>query len=378
MSNTMVHISKPNSNRMIPCWASQEKDLREYLEKYFSLSAREEAIRQHRLYSMEVEITRACNLECPYCYSESCASSKESLPLDVVRRILREAYEYGIRSVSWFGGEPLLYPQLFDILKYAKDLGYLESIIYTNGISLTPEVARRLRNLVDCVAVHMDTLSPNTFHLIHNRRSSELAARLQNNIAQSFEHLLSADFSPEQIRLTLTLCKPGFNGLEELFNWAFNKIGLQTSIFIPMAPVGRGRQLSKDWYMNQDEIRTAYELRAKYEHRPYLLELGISEYCKQYQMTMCYIQTDGSIIPYAGSQMICGSIFQSSIEKMITKNYDELAFLKYSGEHKNLALAGVCFDCQNQQYCFGNPVFAQNSNHSINSCRLWWQQYLGK
>lgn len=344
---------------------TKEQNLREYLEKYFALSARESAIRQERLYSIEIELTNKCNLECPYCYSDSTCQQNKSLDASVVRQVLKDGREHGLRSVSWFGGEPLLYPDLFDVLQYAKELDYVESIVYTNGTLLNIESAKRLRGLVSGVAVHLDTLSTQAFQTVHFQKSPERAARLHGNILRSFDNLFSAGFSPEEIRLTLTLCRPVFYTLEELFDWAFNQMRLQTSIFIPIAPLGRGRQLSKDWCPKEDEIAAAYKLRAKYENRPYLLELGVSEYCKQYQMTMCYIMANGSVTPYAGSSMVCGNICDLPIVRIIVDNYNQLAFRRFSDGRHNYINTGLCSQCKNHRFCFGNPVCWETDNWSI-------------
>jgi len=339
---------------------TKEQSLREYLEKYFALSARESAIRQKCLYSIEIELTNKCNLECPYCYSDSTCQQNKSLDASVVRQVLKDGREHGLRSVSWFGGEPLLYPDLFDVLQYAKELDYVESIVYTNGTLLNIESAKRLRGLISGVAVHLDTLSTQAFQAVHFRKSPERAAMLHGNILRSFDNLFSAGFSPEEIRLTLTLCKPVCDGLEELFDWAFNAMDLQTSIFIPLAPFGRGKNLSRDWYPNEDEAKRAYELRAEYEQRPYLLRLGIAEYCKQCQMTSCYITANGNITPYAGSSRILGSLYDGSFNEIVRRGVEKLTYWECVANDRNSIITGQCFNCDHDLYCFGNPVFMES------------------
>jgi len=346
--------------------ATPETGLREYLERFFALSAREEAIRQHRLYSIEIELTKRCNLECPYCYSNSCLSSTVELDSEVVKRILADGYAYGLRSVSWFGGEPLMYPKLMDVLRYAKKIGYHESILYTNASLITPGIARQLRAVVDTVAVHVDTIDRNVFAQVHYDKEPERAHELQRFILRGVKALLDAGFSGKDIRLTLTLCRPVLSGLESLFNWAFNGMELQTSIFIPIAPFGRGAVAPDCWFPSSDEIRRAYETRARCERRPYLLELGFAEYCRQYQMTMCYVTADGSVTPYAGSCRSCGNISHSALSFVLAQHY---RLLSYRDTTADRGLGSGCSNCSGAVYCFGNPVFQEmphsRSEHSV-------------
>ncbi len=335
---------------------SRESNLKEYLEKFFSLSAREKAIREDRLYSIEVELTNRCNLECPYCYSNSSASKKQNLEPGIVSQVLKDSHSHGIRSVSWFGGEPLLHPNILDVLRSARDLGYCESILYTNGTCINANNAKALHGLVTTVAVHLDAFTPEAFGAIHHKKSSEYSSDIHDKILKCFENLFNAGFSPKDIRLSLTLCKPAFEMLEELFDWAFNKVGLQTSVFIPVAAIGRGKSLNSDWFLTKDEIRKAYELRAKYEKRPYLLELGISEYCKQYQMTMCFVRSDGDVLCYPSGEKVFGNVHENNINKIIQANINDIAFKKYSEGINNTIDSGKCHKCDNQRYCFGTRV----------------------
>lgn len=335
---------------------TQECGLEEYLERYFSLSAREEATRNNRLYSVEIELTKRCNLECPYCYSKSHRSSPEFLAPEIVKRILSEGYEYGLRSVSWFGGEPLMYPNLLEVLQYARDIGYRESILYTNGCLIKPIIARELRGVIDTISIHLDSIDCDVFARLHYNKSPKITERMHSDILRSFGSLLEEGFSGSDIRLCLTLSRPVFQGIDSLFSWAFNKLKLQTSIFIPVAPFGCGTEIPKSWFLSPDEMRLAYKKRARYEGRSYLLNLGFSEYCKQYQITMCYITASGDVLPYAGSGIICDNIFSQSFDKIICQHYETISFTVPNRTHETHWALNGCKSCDNNRFCFGTPV----------------------
>ena len=102
------------------------------------------------------ESTLRCNLRCSHCGS-SCepASRVEELTTEQVLGILDtigEDFDTSRIFVSITGGEPLLRPDLYEVVQRLTDLG-MESCIVTNGTLLTPARAARL------VAAGMRTVS---------------------------------------------------------------------------------------------------------------------------------------------------------------------------------------------------------------------------
>jgi AdoMet-dependent heme synthase len=90
-----------------------------------------------------------CNLKCTHCFI-SCSPtnhSHEMLTLAQVRERLAEAVPLGVREYYFTGGEPFLNPEIFPILEETLRQG--PASVLTNGMFLTPERCRRLRELFD-------------------------------------------------------------------------------------------------------------------------------------------------------------------------------------------------------------------------------------
>ena len=90
-----------------------------------------------------------CNLKCTHCFI-SCSPtnhSHEMLTLAQVRMRLAEAVPLGVREYYFTGGEPFLNPEIFPILEETLRQG--PASVLTNGLFLTPERCRRLRELFD-------------------------------------------------------------------------------------------------------------------------------------------------------------------------------------------------------------------------------------
>ncbi|MBK1732550.1 radical SAM/SPASM domain-containing protein [Thiococcus pfennigii] len=113
------------------------------------------------LASLYLTIIRDCNLACPYCYQGLENRGGRRMSRESVLRLLDD-----IRAVNAdchivvTGGEPLLHPDLFSILKDISERG-LSSSLLTNGQLLDDAVAARL---ADCeglarVQVSLDGMS---------------------------------------------------------------------------------------------------------------------------------------------------------------------------------------------------------------------------
>jgi MoaA/NifB/PqqE/SkfB family radical SAM enzyme len=99
-------------------------------------------------------ITYQCNCRCKFCSIWQNPVKKHALTADV-KRNLTEAFQLGTRFVDFTGGEPLLHPNLCDMLKYAKKLGYRTSI--TTNCYHYPSMARELKGLVDYLHFSLDS-----------------------------------------------------------------------------------------------------------------------------------------------------------------------------------------------------------------------------
>lgn len=106
-------------------------------------------------------VTSACNFKCKYCHSHG--KLEKGIPDDEIKEILKAAYENNIQRVHWTGGEPLVKKNILELMHYAKDLGYQEQSITTNGQLLGP-LARPLVDAgVSRFNISLDTLDPDLF-----------------------------------------------------------------------------------------------------------------------------------------------------------------------------------------------------------------------
>jgi radical SAM protein with 4Fe4S-binding SPASM domain len=102
---------------------------------------------ENRLFSVLLELTYRCNLDCFFCYNDLNLRGK-ALAFEQYDALLRDLASMDVLNVTLSGGEPLAHPDFFRIGARARELGFLTRV-KSNGHALRGELARRLREEVD-------------------------------------------------------------------------------------------------------------------------------------------------------------------------------------------------------------------------------------
>lgn len=123
-----------------------------------------------------------CNFHCPFCQNYPLASESKKLK-ELQWQYIKEkliAKKKWIDGVVVSGGEPMMHPEIFELLINIKELGFLTKVD-TNGFYPYPLQEAIERNLVDYIAMDIKT---NLNHITDYD---------PNNPAQKYYHLLISD-----------------------------------------------------------------------------------------------------------------------------------------------------------------------------------------
>ena len=86
---------------------------------------------------VNIEPTTRCNLDCNVCKRKSLKLKDEDLSFDVFKKIISRLE--GVKEISFGGfGEPLMNPKIFDMVRYAKEKGFILTTT-TNGYLINPK-----------------------------------------------------------------------------------------------------------------------------------------------------------------------------------------------------------------------------------------------
>lgn len=117
--------------------------------------------------NIRISLTPRCNLKCIYCHREGEIRPTAELSKEEIAEILRVAAKFEIRSVKFTGGEPLLRPDILDIIRSVPKT--MESSMTTNG-TLLAQYARDLKEAgMKRVNVSIDSISRETYEKITGR-----------------------------------------------------------------------------------------------------------------------------------------------------------------------------------------------------------------
>ena len=98
---------------------------------------------------VSIEVEPRCNFRCPFCFNKLSFAKRgrgkiASLSSEYVKKVISQVHKAGTRSVRITGGEPLLHPDILDILEHAGSLGFKEVWLLTNGSLIDNKLAARL------------------------------------------------------------------------------------------------------------------------------------------------------------------------------------------------------------------------------------------
>ena len=297
------------------------------------------------LLSLELELSHVCNLRCIYCYASAGMPLENELSLDEIKDIIDQAVRLGTRKIVILGGgEPLLYPHLFEVIDYILARG-VKADIFTNGQLMTMETARRLyeRN----VSVALKTNS-------RNREVQDYLAGQQgafDNIRQALKALQDAGYPDENHTLGIEtiICRQNLGELPDLWRWARNQ-GIIPYIEI-MTLQGRAKEYP-DLEVSTEETRILFEELAKIDceefgnrwtpHPPL-----VGSQCARHEYS-CTVTAVGEVQPCPGVNVSAGNVREKPLAEIIAKG-------KPIQELRNIRknIKGKCSDCDLGFYCYG-------------------------
>ncbi len=212
-----------------------------------------EADRQYRgkafgVASVFVRVTDACNLRCTQCYTDSFGALKsktDEFTTEELRALLREIKDLHGNTVNFSGGEPLLRPDMLELIEYAvHELG-LKVRLASNGTLLLGEgVVQRLVPALHEIQVSFDGPTAEIHDAVRGRGSFESSVRgVRAYLDAGGEHGLA---------ISMTLMRENIARAHDLPLLA-QRLGVRTVRYLTVMNDGRAAQ---NW---AEEIRPSDE-----------------------------------------------------------------------------------------------------------------------
>jgi len=103
-------------------------------------------------------VTDRCNLDCAYCTEYD--NSRPHPSLDDLKKWVRKIRELGTMRIALVGGEPLVHPNIVELVRYCRELGFATSLT-TNGFLLTRKLIAELEDAgLQVMQISVDRMTP--------------------------------------------------------------------------------------------------------------------------------------------------------------------------------------------------------------------------
>ena len=122
--------------------------------------------------TVEWHLSNRCNHDCPFCtFRESVHGSQHRaamFPAHLVDKIIEDLKDLGVKAIVHSGGgEPLLYPNVHEVMQKIKAGGICQGLV-TNGSNIEkPEIAQAIIDTCDWVRISVDAGSPAVYQATH-------------------------------------------------------------------------------------------------------------------------------------------------------------------------------------------------------------------
>lgn len=181
--------------------------------------------------------TQRCNLRCKGCYAKSHSKTPQTIPFSILDRIITEKTElWGSHLLTWVGGEPTVYmSEGRDILHFAERHRDNLFLMYTNGVLIDKETAKRMADLGNVVPqVSVEGFEKET----DERRGKGVFIK----ILKAFENMREAGV-PFGIAVTPMRHNAELLTSDEFIDFYFNEQKATVAWIFQYMPIGRGYSL---------------------------------------------------------------------------------------------------------------------------------------
>ncbi|QLG62711.1 GTP 3',8-cyclase MoaA [Halorarum salinum] len=225
---------------------------------------------------VRVSLTDRCNFDCVYCHNEGLGDTRgpmdpqdDEMSADDVVRFLEVAAEFGVDSVKFTGGEPMLRDDLEEIVRRTPDS--METSMTTNGTFLPGRAEGLVDAGLDRVNVSQDALDPDAFAEITKSGAYE-------RVMEGVEAALDAGLAPVKLNMVVFEHTAGY--VEGMVEHVAENDGLQLQL-IEYMPELTGRPewnidigRVHDWLA---DIADRVEHREMHDRKRYFVDGGMVE-----------------------------------------------------------------------------------------------------
>ena len=206
------------------------------------------------------DITSACNENCAFCYRNA---DNMSLSLEDNKRILKKLIDIGVGKISIVGGEPLLYDDLFELVRWGREYGGKGTVfsITTNGIRLTEivnddieinqKIVAYLNELFGWITFSLDGIDTESQRMVgRNDRHFDRIMKLLDYISKTTDL---------KIKINTMVCRQNIDRLPEMLLMLDKKEVMRWKLFRFLPSRGSAADNRDLYYIEEEEFDDAMD-----------------------------------------------------------------------------------------------------------------------
>jgi radical SAM protein with 4Fe4S-binding SPASM domain len=184
---------------------------------------------------MSWNITRECNLKCSHCYINATDKKLDNeLNTQEAKNLMDQIYQVSRPLLILSGGEPLLRPDIFELIKYGSKIG-LKMGLGSNGSLIDDAAATKLKDAgIATVSISLDSNVPEQHDEFRGvsgaweKAVKACKALRRNNVL---------------VQVNTTLTQQNYNQIDDIMALA-ESIGVENFHLFFLVPTGRGTKLT--------------------------------------------------------------------------------------------------------------------------------------
>jgi len=338
---------------------------------------------EYKLNQIYFYLTQGCNLRCRHCWIAPKYQPQDkkypSLDTELYRDIIRQAKPLGLHTVKLTGGEPLLHPDIYELLDFIRK-EELRPVIETNGVLCTAELAREIKKCKNpFVSVSIDGADRETHEHIRGVEGCFEEA------LQGLKNLVEAGFQPQVI---MSIMKHNKDRMGEVVRLA-ESLGAGSVKFNIVQPTARGEKMHEagdtisveelvetGWRVETD-LSKSTSLRLIYSHPHAFQPLskifgrgkGGNGRCGIFGIIG--VLSDGSYALCGIGESVPELVFGHAERDYLKDIWENTEVLKDIREGLPARLEGICGNCLMKGACLGSCI-AQNYYMNKNLFAPFW------
>ncbi|MDD2909424.1 MAG: radical SAM protein [Candidatus Pacebacteria bacterium] len=279
---------------------------------------------------MSLAITEKCNASCEHCsfHTKDLNEKKNPLKKQEYFKIIKDAQEAGVTVINIVGGEPLLNPDIFEIIS-SVDKNLSTAILFTNGYYLSQN-AKKLKNSgLDGVYVSIDSAKA---------KKHDKFRKIDNLFEKAMEGIESAKKTGLTVGISSCVTPKSFkngelHGIVELAK----KKGVHEVLVFGANPSGKyaeRQDLADDHVFIDELIEFSNKYNKSYDY-PGILIYG---YTSSHRSIGCsggvnyfYINPFGEVCPCDFNHAVFGNVRETPLYEILEKMRLIFKHTKYGG-----------------------------------------------